>query len=114
MKELYCRTCKDCQKVFRTDQPKKQYCPSCTIKRKRASNAICQKNRYKNYYKTCAKRAKSYNSPLLSIAEVLKIQKQYNEANGTRLSYGQIVAKIGLGKIKLVFCEGGVNYGGEQ
>lgn len=85
--ELYCRTCKDCQKIFRTDQRNKQYCPSC-IKRRRneySSEANCRKSVYK-------KRGKK--KPILSMTEVIHIIEVYNKEHGTCYTYGKFPPEL--------------------
>lgn len=74
----------------------------------------------KEYWKITAQRRKYKTNrrtapqPTLSIGQVCRIQKQYNEANGTWLSYGVIVDMIRIGKIVLVREKGEINYAGEQ
>jgi hypothetical protein len=106
----YIRICKDCAASFRTDRPKKQYCPDCAARRYKESvkkyNQSCKAPKYQ---KPKASK-KKYKKPALSIAQVCRLQKLYNENNKTFLSYGDIVRKIESGEIEVIITEGAISY----
>ena len=90
MVKQYFKKCRTCGKQFVTFNSRKQLCEICgdknEIKRSRHEQS-------KNV-KEPAKRKNSLDAKLREL-------RAYNEENGTRLSYGQYIAKIETGEIAI-------------
>lgn len=90
MVKQYFKKCRTCGKQFVTFNSRKQLCEICgdknEIKRSRHEQS-------KNV-KEPAKRKNSLDAKLREL-------KAYNEEHGTRLSYGQYIAKIESGEIAI-------------
>ena len=108
MQPLYIRVCRCCEVVFQSPQKKKQLCPDCAKQSiKSSKNNHTSRKAYTNEVKD------TFKKPVLSISDICRIQKQYNEAHKTCLQYGDIVEKIRTGEIKLVMGKDGVELGCE-
>lgn len=90
-KELHTKTCKKCNKVFRTDNNEADICSACE-KRKEYQKS------YRDSHKTEAKeyreqyKVQRFHRTLLDtipLREYTAIIKRYNEKHGTSYTYGQ-------------------------
>ena len=75
-KTLYIKTCRDCHKIFRTDQPNATICESC-----------------KKFRKPKLK-PKKKKKAVLSISAISHIEHVYNTVHKTVKHYGDIVRLI--------------------
>jgi hypothetical protein len=86
-KELYLFRCLDCNKDFRTDNPKSKVCPSCQKLRK--PHEVKSKRRKKK---------------ILTFAEISHIVKVYDKVNHKYLHYGEVVNLIEANAEHCVCC----------
>lgn len=106
----YVKICKDCKATFRTEKKIKVFCPECAKQRIRDSRK-CYTDKIKSpKHQKPQPIARKVKKPALSIAQICRITKLYNENNNTWLNYGDIVRKIETGEIKVTITEGALNY----
>ena len=86
--ELYVVKCRECLKVFRTDNPHAKLCHSC-----KSFRQPCKKSKKKNTLK----------KPL-SVSEILHIADVYNKVNHKYLHYGDIVSLLDRNADHCVCC----------
>lgn len=97
MSEICIRVCKDCRTKFESQKPNAMLCPKCREEhRKKSWNKHNSK-----YKKTIADNTASIATVDVSLKEMVRIINYYNAKHHTRLSYGQFVLQVYLGKISL-------------
>ncbi len=91
-KELFVKSCKRCEKTFRTDDDKIKECPSCREKRRE----------YREQYKSLKKEKFHRTAPdTVSLDKLTAIIEKYNTQHGTCYTYGQFVCLVHNKKIEL-------------
>ena len=106
----YIKICKDCKAKFRTEKKIKVFCPECAERRLKESRKKYNKSIKSRKHQKPQPIARKVKKPALSIAQICRIQKLYNEENKTLLNYGDIVRKIETGEIEVTITEGALNY----
>ena len=86
--ELYVLKCRECKKIFRTNDPLAALCPTCIKARDQRK----------------IKRPKKVVKKALTIAEILHIAEIYNRKNHKYLHYGEIVALVDRSEDHCVCC----------
>lgn len=87
-KELYTRKCPDCNKTFRTDDPKQKCCSTC-----------------QKYRKPCLKHRKpQIDKKPLTIAEISHIAEVYYRVHHKYLKYGEVVHLVETNAEHCVCC----------
>ena len=86
--DLYVLKCRECQKVFRTDNPHAKLCSSCKA--------------FRQPYKKIRNK-KAVKKPL-SVSEILHIAEVYNKVNHKYLHYGSIVELVERNADHCVCC----------
>ena len=85
-KQLYTYICPDCNRFFRTDNPKQKICSECLKYRQP------HQSRKKNHKK------------ILTLAEILHIANIYYKHHHKYISYGETVALIDSNPKKCICC----------
>lgn len=96
-KELYVYKCPDCQKEFRTDDPKQKVCTDC--------------QKYKQPHRP---RKKKSSAKILTFAEISHIGNVYYKVHHKYLHYGDIVNLVHHTKAEHCVCCGAVIPEGRQ
>ncbi len=107
-KELFVKSCKRCEKTFRTDKEGAKVCPVCQEKalkeyqkkyrEEHKDKAKEHRERYKSLKKEKFHRTVPNTTP---IRELTAIIEKYNIQHGTRYTYGQFVSLVHNKKIEL-------------
>lgn len=95
--DLYVKNCRDCGLTFRTDRPKVKLCSSCrTGHRKKTimSERAKRKKPKKDIYGITG-------LPFLTIDEMCKVIRSYNQQHNTNYTYGRFVLALREGRIEL-------------
>jgi predicted amidophosphoribosyltransferase len=90
--ELYVVKCRECKKVFRTDNHLVTLCPSCVKAREQRKEQLGRKPK-----KKAAKKP-------LSVAEILRIGNIYFKVKHKYLHYGDIVTLVDRNVDRCVCC----------
>lgn len=106
----YIKICKDCWATFRTEKKHKQYCPDCAARRIKESKLKCPSYNQAGIHSKPKGKKNAVKKPALSITQICRLQKLYNEDNKTLLNYGDIVQKIDTGKIEVTVTNGVISY----
>lgn len=94
--ELFEKVCRQCGKVFRTDNERVKICLSCKLHNKRLDNQY----RARQHKKPKVKR--NFLAEAIPIREFTGIIERYNQRHKTRYSYGQFVALVNQEKIEIL------------
>ena len=94
--ELYEKVCRQCGKVFKTDNEREKICLSCKLHNKRVDN----QRRASQHKKPKVKR--NFLAEAIPIREFTGIIERYNQRHGTRYSYGQFQQKVTDGTIDIL------------
>lgn len=93
--ELFEKVCRQCGKVFRTDNERVRLCLSCKEHNKKLDTQRNIKER-KKFKIENKKITKSF-----SLLEITRLLEKYNKEHGTKYTYGQFVKLISLKQIEL-------------
>ena len=100
--ELYIRSCAECHKIFRTDDPDQKLCPDCL--------------KFRGPHLSRRKKSRKKKAPkkILTFAEILHIAEVYAKVNNRYLHYGDMVALIDSSNADHCVCCGAIVPEGRQ
>ena len=94
--ELFEKVCRQCGKVFRTDNERVRICLSC----KKYNKRLDVKQRVEMLKKPKVKN--NFLAKTIPIREYSRIIERYNQRHNTRYTYGQFEALVNQGKIDIL------------